>query len=129
MQNGGFSQLLQTMSGGGAGNLSSLRQLAGLGAGGMGAYGMPSGGGILTPGGMQRGNAADVSRMWMNNQAYRPGGSGMGMMGMMGGGGGGGEDEEVAAEDEDDMGVIETYSEYWPAKLKVIRHIFRVTLK
>ena len=30
------------------------------------------------------------------------------------------EDEEVAAEDEDDMGVIETYSNYMPTKLKVI---------
>ena len=29
------------------------------------------------------------------------------------------EDEEVAAEDEEDMGVIETYSNYTPAKLKV----------
>ena len=29
------------------------------------------------------------------------------------------EDEEVAAEDEEDMGVIETYSNYWPSKLKV----------
>ena len=28
-------------------------------------------------------------------------------------------DEEVAAEDEDDMGVIETYSNYMPTKLKV----------
>ena len=30
-----------------------------------------------------------------------------------------GEDEEVAAEDEEDMGVIETYSNYMPSKLKV----------
>ena len=30
------------------------------------------------------------------------------------------EDEEVAAEDEEDMGVIETYSNYKPSKLKVI---------
>jgi hypothetical protein len=29
------------------------------------------------------------------------------------------EDEEAAAEDEEDMGVIETYSNYWPSKLKV----------
>ena len=29
------------------------------------------------------------------------------------------EDEEVAQEDEDDMGVIETYSNYKPTKLKV----------
>ena len=29
------------------------------------------------------------------------------------------EDEEVAAEDEEDMGVIETYSNYKPTKLKV----------
>jgi hypothetical protein len=29
------------------------------------------------------------------------------------------EDEEAAAEDEDDMGVIETYSNYMPTKLKV----------
>ena len=31
------------------------------------------------------------------------------------------EDEEIAAEDEEDMGVIETYSNYMPSKLKV-RH-------
>ena len=30
------------------------------------------------------------------------------------------EDEEVAAEDEEDMGVIETYSNYKPSKLKVL---------
>ncbi len=30
----------------------------------------------------------------------------------------GGEDEEVAAEDEEDMGVIETYSNYMPSKLR-----------
>jgi hypothetical protein len=29
------------------------------------------------------------------------------------------EDDEVAADDEEDMGVIETYSNYWPVKLKV----------
>ena len=29
------------------------------------------------------------------------------------------EDEEIAAEDEEDMGVIETYSNYMPTKLKV----------
>ena len=31
------------------------------------------------------------------------------------------EDEEIAAEDEEDMGVIETYSNYMPSKLKVIK--------
>lgn len=29
------------------------------------------------------------------------------------------EDDEVAADDEEDMGVIETYSNYWPMKLTV----------
>ena len=29
------------------------------------------------------------------------------------------DEEEVAAEDEDDMGVIETYANYMPSKLKV----------
>ena len=29
------------------------------------------------------------------------------------------EDEEIAAEDEEDMGIIETYSNYMPTKLKV----------
>ena len=33
------------------------------------------------------------------------------------------EDEEIAAEDEEDMGVIETYSNYMPSKLKVIFQI------
>merc|ERR1719210_379360 len=49
-----------------------------------------------------------------------PGGRGMGAMGfnrgMMEQ-----EDEEVAAEDEDDMGVIETYSNYKPTKLQIGR--------
>lgn len=35
----------------------------------------------------------------------------------------GAEDEEVAAEDEDDMGVIETYSNYMPPKLKVCSRV------
>ena len=29
------------------------------------------------------------------------------------------QDDEIAAEDEEDMGVIETYSNYMPSKLKV----------
>ena len=29
------------------------------------------------------------------------------------------EEEEANAEDEEDMGVIETYSNYWPSKLKI----------
>ena len=29
------------------------------------------------------------------------------------------EEDEAAAEDEEDMGVIETYSNYWPSKLKI----------
>ena len=33
------------------------------------------------------------------------------------------EDEEIAAEDEEDMGVIETYSNYMPSKLKVSKPI------
>ena len=37
------------------------------------------------------------------------------------------EDEEVAAEDEEDMGVIETYSNYKPAKLDVGKIYLGVT--
>ena len=37
------------------------------------------------------------------------------------------EDEEVAAEDEEDMGVIETYSNYKPSKLKVLLFGFNFT--
>ncbi len=38
-----------------------------------------------------------------------------------------GDDEEVAAEDEEDMGVIETYSNYMPSKLKAsVNHCFVV---
>lgn len=33
------------------------------------------------------------------------------------------EDDEVAADDEEDMGVIETYSNYWPTKLKVLHNV------
>ena len=36
------------------------------------------------------------------------------------------EDEEVAAEDEEDMGVIETYSNYKPSKLKVTFFIWQI---
>ena len=35
------------------------------------------------------------------------------------------EDDEVAADDEEDMGVIETYSNYWPAKLTVSLCMFQ----
>ena len=38
------------------------------------------------------------------------------------------EDEEVAAEDEEDMGVIETYSNYKPSKLKVFNPMFKLCL-
>ena len=49
-----------------------------------------------------------ISSLWMNNAPgpYRGPADSQ-------------EDEEVAAEDEDDMGVIETYSNYMPTKLKV----------
>merc|ERR1719189_1704807 len=68
-------------------------------------------------GGMPPGlNSSQVSSMW----GGVPGGRGMGAMGfnrgMMEQ-----EDEEVAAEDEDDMGVIETYSNYKPTKLQIGR--------
>ena len=42
-----------------------------------------------------------------------------GMPGMMGPGGMPQEDDPADAEDEEDMGVIETYSNYWPTKLKI----------
>lgn len=46
-----------------------------------------------------------ISNLWLNS-GYRHQGESQ-------------EDEEVANEDEDDMGVIETYSNYWPSKLKI----------
>ena len=43
-----------------------------------------------------------------------------GRPGMMGPGGAlPQEDDPAAEEDEEDMGVIETYSNYWPSKLKI----------
>jgi len=84
------------------------------GMGGMG--GMPGLAGLMSGGlpGMQNMNAGS---MW-------GGMAGRGMPGMMGMGGFNRgmmeqEDEEVAAEDEEDMGVIETYSNYKPTKLKI----------
>merc|ERR1719402_465509 len=51
--------------------------------------------------------------MWMQGRGGMPPGFSRGAMEQ--------EDEEVAAEDEEDMGVIETYSNYKPSKLKVGR--------
>jgi len=85
------------------GNMS--QQLAGLM--GMQGMGMPSMGGM--GGGMPMNNS-QLSNMWggMAGRSMPMGGRGMME-----------EDEEVAAEDEEDMGVIETYSNYKPSKLKV----------
>merc|ERR1719193_2359005 len=70
-------------------------------------------------------NNSQLSSMW-GGMPGRSMGMGRGMMefGMGGSLPGpprerGEEDEEVAAEDEEDMGVIETYSNYKPSKLKV----------
>ncbi len=52
--------------------------------------------------------AKQVSSLWMNNP-YRVQPTRAEAL----------EEEEVAAEDEDDMGVIETYSNYMPSKLKI----------
>ena len=74
--------------------------------GGMPGMGGPLGqAGAAAAAGLQR---SQISNLWMTNapgayQRQEPGA----------------EDEEVAAEDEDDMGVIETYSNYMPTKLKV----------
>merc|ERR1719319_678465 len=62
-------------------------------------------------------NNSQLSNMWggmAGKGAYNP-------MPPMGGRGMMEEDDEVAAEDEEDMGVIETYSNYKPSKLKVGR--------
>ncbi len=105
--------------------------LGGLGAGPLGGPGggpfaatlMGSGGGLMGPAlgaasvsagggvagapvpGMGALQARQISDLWRNN--VNP------IMRVQGG-----EDEEVAAEDEEDMGVIETYSNYMPSKLK-----------
>ncbi len=58
-------------------------------------------------------NMKQISDLWRTNvhsSMVRP--NPAAMMGMT-------EEEEVAAEDEEDMGVIETYSNYMPSKLKV----------
>ncbi len=67
-------------------------------------------------------NRSQISNLWSNGPL--PGSSfsrsPFGLGGQYGSGGGASQDEEeVAAEDEEDMGVIETYSNYWPAKLKI----------
>merc|ERR1719289_7710 len=54
-------------------------------------------------------NNSQLSSMW-GGMPGRSMGMGRGMME---------EDEEVAQEDEEDMGVIETYSNYKPPKLKI----------
>jgi len=84
----------------------------------MGAMGgMPGMAGLMGMPGMQGLNSGQISNMW-GGMAGRGGLSGMGMggfnRGMMEQ-----EDEEVAQEDEEDMGVIETYSNYKPPKLKI----------
>ena len=85
------------------------------------ALGMP--GGSLT-GGMPSLNRSQISNLWSTgplpgSSFSRGAGGAFGIGGQYGAGSSTQEEDEVAAEDEEDMGVIETYSNYWPAKLKI----------
>jgi len=86
-------QLLNSMRQGGGMQNSMYGGLSSGGLGGLGASGMNPG--MLSQLYMQGGMNRQYSRMGQE------------------------EDEEVAAEDEEDMGVIETYSNYKPVKLDV----------
>ncbi len=100
MQSGGLSRLLQA-------SFNPMNPMAS-------GMGLLSGitpqqqqfGSMLMPGQLQ---SRQISNLWQGEMtAFRPEAIAT-------------EEEEVAAEDEDDMGVIETYSNYMPSKLKV-RH-------
>eukprot|EP00094_Tigriopus_californicus_P001238 TCALIF_01199-PA protein Name:"Similar to sno Protein strawberry notch (Drosophila melanogaster)" AED:0.08 eAED:0.09 QI:0/0/0/0.88/1/1/9/0/1282 len=93
LQNGGLSRLMGM-------NPYSMSGMSGFPPG-MNNYALGSGGGIMS-GPLQ---SRQISNLWLNS-GYRHQGESQ-------------EDEEVANEDEDDMGVIETYSNYWPSKLKI----------
>jgi len=105
LENGGSG--MSSMMNPSANPYQALNQMRG-GAGGMSAFsGLPGGmGGLGVAGGLNPG---------MLQQLYMQGGLRQQYSRM----GGGEEDEEVAAEDEEDMGVIETYSNYKPTKLEI----------
>lgn len=119
MGNMSHAQLLQKSIENGGINANMMMNpfiMGGIGGlGGMaGLAGMPGMGGLMAQAGMQPGGPGanqNISNLWMQG--------GMGGMGMGRGLSRGGmeqEDEDVAAEDEEDMGVIETYSNYKPSK-------------
>jgi len=133
MQNGGLSSILNNynfLSGGGITGTTPN-------AGGAAAAGASSGPGasLLKSNNLYpQLNRSQISNLWNNGPAagllgsiprgpygnfggaqYMPG-----RPGMMGPGGAlPQEDDPAAEEDEEDMGVIETYSNYWPSKLKI----------
>merc|ERR1712051_546536 len=129
MQNGGLSSILNNynfLSGGGITNPNAVAALAGA-----------SGSSLLKSNNLYPSlNKSQISSLWGNGPSaglmgsiprgpygnfsgnqYMPG-----MPGMMGPGGQmmpKPEEEPGDEEDEEDMGVIETYSNYWPTKLKI----------
>ena len=116
MQNGGLSRMLpgqnnpySIWSGGG---------VTGMGAMGMAGMGLQSKNDPYAPL-----NSKQLSNLYSTGK-YSMSGMSSGVMaggypGMMGFAKAEPEDDEVAGDDEEDMGVIETYSNYWPVKLKV----------
>ena len=111
MQNGGLSHILSSQGMGGlAGMPGSLGgALGGPGGLGRGSQMPPYGQGMPLQGAQIGLQNKQISNLWMNSNPnmnqFRKEAQEL--------------EEEVAAEDEDDMGVMETYSNYMPSKLKV----------
>jgi len=105
LENGGnMSSMMQGMN---PYSLMGSMQGKGLGMGGMNPFsGLPGG---LSAAGLSNMTPSMISNLYMQGGLNR--GQFPRMMEQ--------DDEEVAAEDEDDMGVIETYSNYKPPKLNV----------
>ncbi len=119
MQNGGLSRMM-----GGPNNPYSL--WSGGGVTGTGSMPIPGMGGQQKLDPYAPLNSKQLSNLYSTGKWSVPSMSGGimagGFPGMMGLPKAEPEDDEVAADDEEDMGVIETYSNYWPVKLKVKFH-------
>jgi hypothetical protein len=111
MQNGELARMMGMNGMNGMNNPFSMYGGGGMpGFGAMGGLGLPGGPGTSLLNRAAVGlQSKQISNLWMNNapESFRAASAEAT------------EDEEAAAEDEDDMGVIETYSNYMPTKLKV----------
>ena len=128
MQNGGLSRML-----GGQNNPYSLWSGGGVtGTGPLQMAGMANAAKLDPYAPVNSKQLQDLWAMGRINTQQMPGnqmqGGNMNFSGMFGPSKQELEDDEVAADDEEDMGVIETYSNYWPTKLKVKHFVITVII-